>query len=426
MNQSQPVGGPISGGVYYGWRIVAALFLTTTALFGVALYAFIMFSAPLAEEFGWSASQTGSIVSAMWVAAPFALSMPFLLQRIEPWRLVLAGLCIQALALLSLGAIGAFWQLYGLRLLMGVGKVLIMASIPAIVGRWFDTRFSTAVAIVWAGSSAGGLALAPATEALNAMLGWRNASLILALGVFVIVGLALLLRGRAASPQALGIGRDGSPSSKVESTSDDRSVTVPLRHALRSIPLLPAAAMIVAVLGASMAAIAILSQQPTVLEKAGFSSASAAGLVATTAGAAFAGSLVIGWMLDRMPALFCSGVIILALLLGFGSYALIQPGQYVLAAAAAVATGFMIGGGEVLWITLVKRRFGDRVFAWTYGGFYLALQAGYATGGFLGGLSLDQGANPGFLSALSIMYAPAAILCIVFALSDSGRVSRST
>lgn len=415
MPKDQSIPEPARG-IYPGWRIVAALFLVTTALFGVALYSFIVFSRPLAAEFHWSAAQTGSLVSAMWLAAPFALIAPWLVNRLEPWRLVIAALLLQAAVLCVLQFINQFWQLYALRIVMGLGKVTIMTAVPVIIALWFNRRFATAIAIVWAGSSAGGLILSPVTEMLNDRLGWRPATVALAGGVVAVVLVILMLRGRLVSPQNLGLALDGTaPDGPAPVEPPPRKPT--LNEVASGLDWGAAALMFLAVLGAGMAAIAIMSQVTAVLDHAGFSPTASSLLLGVTAGAAFSGSLCVGWLLDRWPPIVSSCSVAAAMTLGLLAFALLGrvPGLS-LGFVGVACAGYAVGGGEVLWIALVKRRFGTAMFSWAYGGFYLALQAGYASGGFLAGFSLDHWATAGLLATVGAMYLPPALLSVAFSL----------
>ena len=57
-------------GIYHGWKVVAALFLTGMMVYGCGLYSFTLFVTPLTEEFGWSRAATSGLVSIYWLAAP--------------------------------------------------------------------------------------------------------------------------------------------------------------------------------------------------------------------------------------------------------------------------------------------------------------------------------------------------------------------
>ena len=165
---------------YFGWRIVFAMFLVTTTVYGNTVFGFIVLSGPLAEQFGWSATTTGTLVSAPWLIAPLALFVAPVIERLDPKRLIIFGLILQCLCLAAFGHISEFWHLYLLRLVMGVGKVVSVVAVPVMVSRWFSGRFGTAMALAWCGGSFGGVVMSPIAERLTAELGWADASLALA------------------------------------------------------------------------------------------------------------------------------------------------------------------------------------------------------------------------------------------------------
>lgn len=119
-------------GLYFGWRIVAAMTLTTATVYGTLFFSFIMLGAPLAKQFGWSSAETGSLVSAMWVIAPLALFVAPVIERLGAFRVIMLGLALQAATFACLGLIESFWQLYLLRIVMGVGKVITVVSVPVM------------------------------------------------------------------------------------------------------------------------------------------------------------------------------------------------------------------------------------------------------------------------------------------------------
>jgi predicted MFS family arabinose efflux permease len=400
-------------GVYFGWRVVLALFLCTFAIFGSSIYSFIVVAQPLAQEQGWSAAQTGGLVSAMWLVAPLALFYGPLTRRFSPWGLILFGLCAEALVLASLIFVTEFWQLYLLRIVMGFGKVLAIAAVPMLTARWFSRRFATAMALVWAGGSTGGLALSPATEALVLTLGWRPATLVVAGGLLAVaVAISLLSRG-PSSPTEMGLGLDGDPiaAREIDGAGTARGESGNTQSGdVKAINPWVAGCMFVAVIGAGMASIAVLTQELALLRRAHFSPAAAATLLGMTAGGSTTGSGAIGWMLDRFNARWSALAIVAAI--GFGVLALAlapESRSVILAGAGALALGFAFGAGEVLWITLTRRQFGEAVFPVTYGGWYFALQAGYAAGGSLAGWSFDHLGPSGFLVFVALVYLPAAI-----------------
>lgn len=404
--------------LYFGWRIVFALFLCTLALFGVSIYSFIVLAHPLGAEYGWSATQTGAAVSAMWFAAPMALLSGPLISRFNPWHIIFAGLLIQAAAFAILPLISSIEALYALRLAMGIGKVTLVTAVPIVVTNWFSGRFATAMAIIWAGGSAGGFVMAPTTDALLQAFGWRTAAMVIAAAtVLLVLVISLLARG-PASPAELGLAPDGihpeAGGSDLAGIVPEEAAVLDWRAALAHVRFSTALAMLLSVAGIGMASIAVLTQEQVVLESAGIASSLAATFLGLTAVGSLAGSASIGLLLDRASARWSGLLIGVAIYAGLLAFAGLQAsGSVGLALGAAISCGFAFGAGEVLWITLTKRQFGTAAFATTYGGWYFALQIGYAAGGGLAGWGYDCFGTTGFIGLVALMYLPAAFFSLM-------------
>lgn len=171
--------------------------------------------------------------------------------------------------------------------------------------------------------------------------------------------------------------------------------------------------MFFGIVGSGMSAIAVLSQEQVLLEQAGFSAANAATLLGITAAGAFIGSLSIGWLLDRFNTMVSCIAVAGAIATGIVAFAsLFHSPILLIAAIGAFTSGYGAGSGEVLWINLTKRQFGERAFPVTYGGWYFALQAGYAAGGSLAGWSFSELGTVGFLAFVGLVYLPPAICSV--------------
>ena len=387
--------------IYHGWRVVAVLFLCTFMVFGASLYAFVVFAEPLAREFHWSAGQTGSLISAMWLVAPLALIGAPAVKRIGAWRLVVIGLGLQAVALAAIDVITTFWQLYLLRIVMGFGKIALMTGAPAIVSAWFSRRFATAMALVWAGMSAGGLVLSPIAERLEAALGWKGAALVLA-GLMM----ATLFAARwiaSADPAAKGEQPSDEPSPDDAPLRETGSASV--EKGWRNLSLPVTALMFWCVICTGVLSIAVITLMPPLVERAGISRAAAAALLGLSAGGSMFGSGSIGWITDRFGVRVGAVIVSLAVVSGLVGLGLL-PGAptIVLATSSALAMGYAYGAGEMLWIALTRQVFGPGLFATAYGGYYLAVQLGYAVGGGLTGWVLDHFERAGVLAYLALLF----------------------
>lgn len=401
-----------AGGLYFGWRIVAAQFLCIASLLGVAIYSFIIFSTPLAQQFHWNSAQTGTLVSAMWVAAPLALGMAPLIDRLGAWRLVVTGMLIEVVALLIVGFVTAFWQFYLLRIAMGVGKIFVMTASPVVVARWFERRFATAMAITWSGGAAGGIIMAPLTERLADAAGWRTTSLFLSGGLAATLIIAALLVRGSAAPRMLEqrclegfVTGTAAPSTRPPSATKGNWLGT-----IRQMNWRVTIIMCLSVMGAGLVAIALQTFEPPLLRAAGLPASTAAAMLGLTASAALLGSASGGWLLDRFPQRWTASAAALAMGGGLlGLWIVSYSGGTMLAACAAFTAGYALGTTDVIWIDLFKRQFGITAFPVTYGIFYFSLQLGFATGGYAGGLSFDKFGSAGFIITMACIYAPAVV-----------------
>src|ERR1700676_112068 len=172
---------------------LAGLFLCGALAFGVGAYAFTQFLDPLAVEFGWGRAALGGLMSAFWLAAPFALISAYLTDGVGIRALILTGGLLEALGAAGMMLASEPKEFYFLRFCMGVGKVVIVPQIPATAARLFPRRPGLAIAITFCGWHVGGLMMAPLTEKLIASFGWRHAlvwmSMIIIVGIFVAVAM---------------------------------------------------------------------------------------------------------------------------------------------------------------------------------------------------------------------------------------------
>lgn len=392
--------------LYFGWRLVAALALTATLLFGVSLYGFVIISTPLAQDFSWSNSQMGALVSGMWIAAPLALFGGPLIERIGPWRVIFMSIALVSVAMALLAVISEFWQLYLLRVLTGFGKVAAVTAFPIILGRWFSRRFATAMAIVWAAASAGGIFLSPVAEAINMAVGWRMTSLALALILSLAIPLSLLLRAGAPSKgaglqQAEELSGDSLESRPDGPALDWRQLRTS-RGGGQLLVILPAVA------ATGMAAIGILAMLPAIALASGLPQAATATLLSLTAAASMTGSMTLGWILDHLRSMGVAILIIaLAVCVGVaGLAAMTVSGNILFGVGGAVGAGYAMGSIDLLWMMMIRRRFGVAAYGLLYGFWYFSLQVGYVFGGGVSGSIFDAfGAMP-FLLFIGALYLP--------------------
>ena len=394
MNDAAQVG---HGRIFRGWYVAATLAVCGVALYGAGLYSFILFVTPLSNEFHWSRAATGSLVSAFWLAAPLVLYADRLIARFGVRRLIVAGILVESLALIFLFTASHLWQMYLLRAIAGLGKILYAICVPVLVSRWFSRRFSLALAVVYAGWQVGGLVLAPITQDVLDALGWRAASATLGAAILLIALPPVLRVLRVPSAAAAGLGLDGigppatdthAPGVKA-AAHDDAGGRSDFSLVLRDPAfLLVSIGMFIYCLSYG----GTLAHQAAAVQAAGLSSHIASLVVSGTAGIAIAGAFLIGWLADHYPlvvvtlvqyALTAIGILCLFIAVH------VTPSLWLLAGHAA-CFGLSIGGIDVFWNSALKRRVPQRLFVKAYGMYYFGALISSVLGPVFAGYLYDR------------------------------------
>ncbi len=384
MSSSVTTSLPAARGIYHGVKVVAALFFAGFMVYGGGLYSFALFVPPLTAEFHWSRAAVSGLVTAFWLSAPLILFGGAAIQRFGALRLLIIGIVIEAICLGALSTVSSFGEMYALRAAMGFGKVMFAVTLPYIVSRWFSRHYSLCLGIVWSGWQFGGLVLAPITGEIIAREGWRVACLAIVVGLLTVGLVPVLATMRFRSPQEFGLGLDGNPvaeSPVSEDTGD--SLGVNLGALLRS-PMFWLIAAATVCFYATYGG--LLTQEAPVVEDAGFSPRLAAIVLGSTAGFAGLGSLGVGWILDRYSMRTVGIALHGCLLVGALSLLLVDRVHSPLALVSYAAFfGVTIGGGDVYFVSLMRRRFPAISVAHSYSAWYFCeiltlLLAGPAAG----------------------------------------------
>ena len=215
--------------VFYGWILVAFGHLLMAVVGGSVYYGFGVFFKPMAADLGWARGVTATGFSKMiLVMGGSAPLMAAVIKRIG-LRIVLgAGSILLVASILLMSLITQPWQLY---LVYGIVIGMVMSAttflaLTTMVNYWFIKRRALAAGIVLAGSGSGTLVLAPLSRYLISVIGWRNSWVILAIIVFFLATIpaVILVRNR---PEDIGEKPDGenSPVSITGKTASQRAVT---------------------------------------------------------------------------------------------------------------------------------------------------------------------------------------------------------
>jgi len=220
VNSSGLVGWFGRRGIYYGWVIVAVMFVTLFLSLGFR-FAFGVFYSAILDETGWRRAETAGVVSAaMIVYACTAALSGYLFDRLGARVLFpLGSLCMGAgLMLCSTSeSLAGLTASYGL--LLGFSYAAL-GFIPhmAIVPRWFDRRRGLASAASLAGVGLGSLGVAALSAELIVHVGWRETMWWFGIAAMVVL-IPLNLLFHRHSAEHLGLARDGRPAQPAARTA---------------------------------------------------------------------------------------------------------------------------------------------------------------------------------------------------------------
>ena len=197
--------------IHRAWLVAAVTFLTLICAAAFRSTTSILFM-PLEMEFGWSRSLTSTALAVnlvvYGVTAPFAAT---LMERFSPKRVAVAALALVALGTGLTTVMTEPWQLmlyWGVFVGVGTGCLaLVFASLVA--NRWFSHKRGLVTGVFSAAYATGQLIFLPALSSVVLVDGWRTASLIVA--VFSAAVIPIFMLAFRNSPQEVGIEPYGGP-----------------------------------------------------------------------------------------------------------------------------------------------------------------------------------------------------------------------
>ena len=219
---------------FYGWVIVAAVFIQLTFAAGLTFYGLPLFLNTLTKQRGFSVFEVSLATSVFWVASGFTgVVVARLLARFDPRLFVVAGALVASVCMVLIGHLTKLWQLYPVYALFGAGFTCTAVLVAnTVITRWFHRRRSVALSIATTGLSVGGITLTPIAARLlkdhtlpSAM---TTIAVMFFLGVVVIPVIAL-----RPDPSRMGLAPDGDP--VVVTTAATFAPGFPFVDAIRSL-----------------------------------------------------------------------------------------------------------------------------------------------------------------------------------------------
>jgi MFS family permease len=401
--------------VFYGWYVVGAVLVITTATSGLAFYNLSILLAAFVAERGFSVALASSATATFFIAAGIGGVMAGRLVDRSDVRIVMAaGAVVGALALASVGMLLEVWQLFAFHVVFGFSYGFIgLVPVTTVIARWFSVRRSLALSIGSTGLSLGGIIVAPVVALAIERHGLAGAApwmgLAMLLGVVPVT--LLVLR---PSPQAMGLAPDGLTREEIAVAPPQPSAAY--GEALRSGYFYAVSAAYLFLLGAQVGGIAHLYR---------LASTRAGPEIAALALAVFAvmstiGRLSGGALLLRVPA---HSFALAMMAMQAAGLALLAWAEGSAAIAAGVALfGFTGGNSLMLHPLLLAERFGTRDYGRIYSASQMVTVAGVAGCPALVGLVYD--ASGGYALPFLVIAAGTLVGLAILACFGGARVSR--
>lgn len=206
----------MSGRIYYGWFVVAGLFVILTVSSGFGFYNLSVYMNVLAAKTGFSVSELSVAVSLFFVVGGVGgIWVAALLERFDVRLVMIVGALVAGLALGATGHADRLWELYGLYLLFGLGNSAVsIVTSTTLVTRWFPGRNrSVALSVASTGLSMGGVLLTPLCARLFNDLGVTVVMPWLGVGFVAVMLPVVLLVLRPRPENAVETGGGAPPES---------------------------------------------------------------------------------------------------------------------------------------------------------------------------------------------------------------------
>lgn len=354
-----------SGGLYYGYVLIAAAFTAQFVSIGILSYVAGAFMEPMSSELGWSraeftiARSLGQLVTGI---AGFFIGVQ--VDRVGGRPLMLAGTLILSLALMAHSGIGTLWHwivLNGMVTTIGcalVGNLVVNVTLA----KWFVERRGQAVAWAAMGVSLGGIVLTPAVTWAIDGFGWRIAWIGLGIGTLILMIPVSLLMRRA--PEDHGLHPDGKSAAQMSTAQGEKARLDFERSMTRAEAVRTGSfyALVIAFGFFSINIVVVLLHLIPMMTDAGFDRHQAALAMVVASVPAMLSKPVWGYYIDRLAAKPLAAVS--ASLTGVGlALIVIAVDRHLLTAAYAaffllgIAWGGMIPLQEVIWGSFFGRRY---------------------------------------------------------------------
>lgn len=340
---------------FRGWNVLGAGFINAMLIAGAAIYSYGAFVKPIEAEFGLTREQANIGIQVLYVSMMiWAVLVGRWLEKYSAKKFSMAG----GLAF-GIGFLLIYFakdpRLILLAIIIPISFGFTAAGpflANALAARWFTKKRGRALGIATVASSMGGLVMVPIVGNLIEKHGWRQTTLILAVGITALILLIswLFVIGR---PEDIDQTPDGLP------ITQNTSMDIPTHAPFINRPAFWLIGLGVGLLLGSDQAL-LTSLIPFGLEE-GFTLAQAKYLMVPMTLSAIAGKLIVGWLAEKYDKPLLFGLVCISNIIFL--IALLMSPSFTNLMIIAGFVGLAIGGVYPVWTTLVADHFGRDQFA---------------------------------------------------------------
>ncbi len=389
---------------------------------GTVFYGFTAFFEPIQAETGWSHTQLS--LAASLRGLEIGLLSPivgFLVDRLGPRKVVFSGVLTTVLSLVLLSkstSLAMFYVAFGL-LAIGTSACTVTVMLTAMAN-WFRRRMGIASGMAIAGFGFSGL-LVPVIVRLIDLYDWRQAMLVLAAGMVVLImPLSLVFRHR---PEDYGYLPDGEEESVPEPRSGTgrapvADVELSAKRALRSGAFWRLALGRMYLMITMMA---VITHVMPYLSSLGIRRATS-GLVATAIPlTSIIGRLSFGWLGDRFSKRVVAAASFIMISVGVLLFSGVSTEQAWLLIPFVAVLGVGYGGTNAILPVMARESFGRGRFGSVYGLMEGIGATGSIIGPTLAGWSYDTLGNYQPIWLLLAVMAVVAVVAVSTEAPEKGK-----
>lgn len=348
---------------HYAWLILVGCCFMQAGGFGAVLDACGVFFVPVCEDLGFARSEISLYLTFYFIATIFA--MPIVGKWISKYninRVLSISFILVVAAVAAMGFYSEPWQWWISGIVFGLaGSFIFVVPAPILIDNWFKKHRGLALGIAMSFSGIGGALLSPAFTALIQSLGWREAYVIVAVVIAVLV-LPWTLFVFKLHPEDIGKKPYGW-TEKLEREERKRIAEkhellgVPLRKALKTVPFVCMFlfAGLIAYFGGFNA------QLPGYAMSIGFDAMVASSLLTAVMLGNVVEKLFIGWLNDKIGVRFTINIQLVMVACGLLGF-IVAGNNIVLLYASAFLFGAQNSLVSVSTPLVIREIFGERDF----------------------------------------------------------------